>query len=46
MLKAKVAIPMHYDTFPPVEQDPEEFKRLVSDNAFVQILIPGEPVEL
>ena len=46
MLKAKSAIPMHYGTFPPVEQDPEEFVRLVGDKAAVHVLVPGEPLGL
>lgn len=44
MLRPKLAIPMHYGTFPQVEQDPEEFKRLVGEKAEVIILVPGEPL--
>jgi L-ascorbate metabolism protein UlaG (beta-lactamase superfamily) len=41
-LRPKVAIPMHYGTFPPIEQDPQEFARLVGERARVVILQPGE----
>lgn len=29
LIKPKVAVPIHYDTFPPIKQDPEEFKKMV-----------------
>jgi L-ascorbate metabolism protein UlaG (beta-lactamase superfamily) len=49
MLKPKYVIPMHYDTFPVVKADPEEFKQLVSDSSpktAVKVLKPGESVEI
>ncbi len=49
MLKPKYVIPMHYDTFPVIKADPEEFKRLVEKRApstKVVVLKPGESVEL
>ncbi|RLF89656.1 metal-dependent hydrolase, partial [Thermococci archaeon] len=45
-LKPKYVIPMHYNTFPPIEKDPEEFKELVGDKSKVIILKPGEVFEL
>ncbi|MFW5984198.1 MAG: MBL fold metallo-hydrolase, partial [Halobacteria archaeon] len=39
------AFPMHYDTFPPIQQDPEVFVEAV-DNANVHIPEPGETVVL
>ena len=45
LLGAKKVIPMHYNTFPPIRQDPEKFKALVG-NAEVLILNPGESTEL
>jgi len=48
-VKPKIVIPMHYNTFPPIEQDPEEFKRHVEEKApdvKVVILKPGESVEI
>ncbi len=44
LLKPKRVIPVHYDTFPPIEQDPEAFKRQVESetDAEVVILRPGE----
>ena len=44
-LGAKNAIPVHYDTWQPIEQDPEEFKKLVK-GATVHIVKPGESIEL
>jgi len=42
----KKVIPIHYNTFPLVSADPEEFKRLVGDRAEVIILGPGESTNL
>lgn len=36
-----VVIPIHYKTWPFVEQDPEDFRTLVGDRATVEILDPG-----
>ena len=44
-LRPRVAIPMHYKTFPLIDRDPEEFARLVGDKAKVVILKPGESFE-
>jgi L-ascorbate metabolism protein UlaG (beta-lactamase superfamily) len=41
MVKPKVAIPMHYDTFPVIAADPEAFRRAVGAAAQVVILAPG-----
>jgi L-ascorbate metabolism protein UlaG (beta-lactamase superfamily) len=38
-------IPMHYGTFPPIEQDPQEFVRLVGERAQVVVLQPGQRYE-
>jgi L-ascorbate metabolism protein UlaG (beta-lactamase superfamily) len=47
MLKPRMAIPMHYNTFNVIEQDPEEFKKGLADSATeVKVLEPGESVEL
>ena len=43
------AFPMHYDTFPPIEQDPEDFVREVEATgsaAAVHVLAGDEPFEL
>jgi L-ascorbate metabolism protein UlaG (beta-lactamase superfamily) len=43
------AFPIHYDTFPPIEQDPEEFRREVTgtgSDAEVKILAADEPFDL
>lgn len=38
-LGVRTAIPMHYDTFDPIKQDPQEFARRVGGKA--QVAIPG-----
>jgi len=48
MIKPKVAIPMHYGTFPVLYGDPNEFKKIVVSrgvNTNVVILKPGEKFE-
>lgn len=44
-IKPQISIPIHYDTFPYIEQDPNDFKEAVSVGE-VQILKPGEEVSL
>ncbi len=49
LLKPKTVIPMHYDTFPVIEANPEKFKHLVSETSpdtNVIILKPGESTEI
>ncbi|MBE9528030.1 MAG: metal-dependent hydrolase [Proteobacteria bacterium] len=47
MLKPKVVVPMHYNTFDVIEQDPKEFEAKLADSATeVRILAPGESLEL
>ncbi|MFP3295645.1 MAG: metal-dependent hydrolase [Caldisphaera sp.] len=48
MIKPKVAIPMHYGTFPVLYGDPNEFKKIVVSrgvNTNIVILKPGEKFE-
>ncbi len=45
IIKPKVVIPMHYGTFPVIDKDPNEFKKLVEEYApgvKVVVLKPGE----
>ena len=46
MIKPEIVIPMHYNTFPPIAQDPEVFAGLVKkeqpDGVDVRIFEPGE----
>ncbi len=44
LLKAKKVLPIHYNTFPVIEQDPEEFAEKVGERAV--ILKPGEEMEI
>lgn len=43
LIKPKIAIPMHYNTFPLIQADPEEFKRLVEAKTGVKVVVlkPG-----
>lgn len=47
-LRPKTVIPCHYNTFPPIEQDPEKFKSQVEaqTQAACVVLAPGESWEL
>jgi L-ascorbate metabolism protein UlaG (beta-lactamase superfamily) len=45
-IQTKKVIPVHYDTFPLVSADPEEFKKRVGGLAEVIILKPGESYTL
>lgn len=44
-IKPDVVIPMHYDTWELIAQDPEEFRGLVGDRARVEIVKPGGTYE-
>ena len=47
-LGARTVIPCHYDTFPPIEQDAQAFKRLVEERTESRcvVLAPGESHEV
>ncbi|RNF40844.1 metal-dependent hydrolase [Planococcus salinus] len=45
LLQPKTVVPVHYNTFPPIKQDPSAFKDLVK-NAEVNILEAGGSIEL
>lgn len=42
-IKPKISVPIHYNTFPLIEQDPQKFKEAVSQGE-VQILQPSDEV--
>ena len=46
MIGAGTVIPVHYNTFPVIEQDPNEFADKVGDLARCVVLKPGEAVRL
>jgi L-ascorbate metabolism protein UlaG (beta-lactamase superfamily) len=46
MIQPEVVIPMHYDTFEVIEQDPEAFREMVGDTARVEVLEPGGSLQL
>ncbi|MDU6092951.1 MAG: metal-dependent hydrolase, partial [Staphylococcus lugdunensis] len=43
-IQPKISVPIHYNTFPLIEQNPQEFKEAVTYGD-VQILEPGEAVK-
>jgi L-ascorbate metabolism protein UlaG (beta-lactamase superfamily) len=45
-LAPRKVVPMHYGTWPIIDQDPVEFAELVGDRAETIILAPGEELEL
>ena len=45
-LRPKRVIPIHYNTFPIIKTDPNDFKELVGNLAEVSILSPGESLDL
>ena len=42
-LGVEQAYPIHYDTFPPIEQDPADFEQAVGGSAEVVVPTPDEP---
>ena len=44
LLKPQIVVPVHYNTFPPIKQDPQIFKNLV-ETAEVQLLSAGDYVQ-
>lgn len=44
-IEPKVVVPCHYDTWPPIEQDPEAFKAAVGDRAQVEVMAPASTYE-
>jgi len=45
MIKPRVVIPTHFNTWPVIEQDPEAFKHLVEPRAEVLVMQAGDSVE-
>ncbi|MGD2071149.1 MAG: MBL fold metallo-hydrolase, partial [Gemmatimonadota bacterium] len=45
MIRPKVVIPIHYNTWDLIAQDPEEFRKAVSNRARVEVLKPGGSYE-
>jgi L-ascorbate metabolism protein UlaG (beta-lactamase superfamily) len=48
LIRPKIVVPMHYNTFDVIRQDPEEFKRAVEAKVDTKVVImkPGETIEL
>ncbi|WP_042459682.1 metal-dependent hydrolase [Neobacillus dielmonensis] len=45
LLQAKTVVPIHYNTFPPIKQDPHRFVEMLAANNG-RVLEPGESIEL
>ncbi|MFD1927140.1 metal-dependent hydrolase [Sporosarcina siberiensis] len=45
LINPKLTIPVHFNTFPPIEQDPQVFKELVTDHE-VKIMEAGDSFEI
>ncbi|CAA9332250.1 MAG: FIG002379: metal-dependent hydrolase [uncultured Gemmatimonadetes bacterium] len=45
-IEPKTVVPMHYNTFDLIRQDPEEFRRLVGGRATVEVLEPGGSLDI
>ena len=45
LLNPKLTVPVHFNTFPPIELEPEDFKSLVTNHE-VKIMEPGDSIEL
>lgn len=45
LLKANVVVPVHYNTFPPIKQDPQSFIQLLKDKNGL-VMNPGDFIEL
>jgi L-ascorbate metabolism protein UlaG (beta-lactamase superfamily) len=41
-IEPRVVIPMHYNTWPPISQDPQQFAQRVGARAEVRVLQPGQ----
>lgn len=48
MLRPGVVVPCHYNTFPPIQQDAEQFKRRVEAETATRVVVvtPGDTVDL
>jgi L-ascorbate metabolism protein UlaG (beta-lactamase superfamily) len=45
LLKPKTVVPIHYNTFPPIKQDPNKFIELLEENNG-KVLQPGQAIEM
>lgn len=45
-IQPKRVVPMHYNTFPVITQDPEVFREMVGDRAQVEVMQPGGSIEI
>ncbi len=45
LLQAKLVVPIHYNTFPPIKQDPQQFIEMLEDKNG-KVMNPGDVIEL
>lgn len=46
LVRPRFVVPMHFNTAPGIEADPEEFRLLVGDASQVRLLLPGDVLTL
>ena len=46
LIEPRVVVPMHFDTFPLIAQDTEEFRRLIGGRAELRVLKPGGSIDV
>ena len=46
LIGARITVPMHFNTFPPIKQDPQKFKSMVQKNTEVRVLEIGQELNL
>ncbi|MFS0645574.1 metal-dependent hydrolase [Siminovitchia sp. 179-K 8D1 HS] len=45
-LQAKTVVPIHYNTFPPIKQDPGQFIGMLKEGLNGKVMKPGDAIEL
>ena len=45
-INAKMVVPVHYDTFPPIRQNPQTFIDLLDEGLQGKIMKPGDSLDL
>jgi L-ascorbate metabolism protein UlaG (beta-lactamase superfamily) len=45
-IEPRTVVPIHYDTWPVIAQDPDDFRDLVGSRAVVEVLRPGDILDL
>ncbi len=46
LIHPRVVVPMHFNTWEPIAQDPEAFRKMMGDRARVEVMEPGDTIPL